>query len=105
MVKQYPHRVVFTVTSGSFRNGQGNWVEGATTMIEYKGRVEANSNGRFLSATDGTRIDFSWIVYMPLPVEEIPTGSKVEVFNSEVQICSTTLKRLSIGQLNARGWL
>ncbi len=105
MVRQYPHRIVFTITGNSYRNGQGNWVEGTPSIIEYPGRVEANSSGGFLTDEDGKRLEYSWTLYMPLPAQDVPAGCDVEVFSGADKICKSKLKRFNIGQLNARAWL
>ena len=106
MVKQYPHILEYAAVNASTQDPQGNWVTGSSTgNLEKQCRAEPNSGNGYLTSEQGVRIDYGWIVYLPLPVEIIPAGTRVEVKKDGVTIASNTVKRFHEGQLNARIWL
>lgn len=105
MVKQYPHTLKITTTAGSSQDGNGNWVPGSTSTVEKPCRAEPNSRNAQVKAADGTAIVFDFTVYMPLPVDAIAVGSKVEVYSGDELLSTNNVKRFTKGQLNARLWL
>lgn len=105
MVKQYPHRLVITTKSGSTQDGNGNWVPGTDTIIEKGCRAEPNGRNATVKAADGTAIVFDYTVYLPLPIDTIVVGSKVDVYSGGELLATNTVKRFTRGQLNARLWL
>jgi len=105
MVRQYPHRLVITTKSGSTQDGNGNWQPGTETTTEKICRAEPNSRNATVKAEDGTAIQFDFNVYMPLPVDTIAVGTKIEVYSGDELLSTNTVKRFSKGQLNARLWL
>lgn len=105
MIIQYPHKMVITVTTPATQDANGNWLPGSTTTIEKACRAEPNGSNGYIIGDDGARIDYAWTVYMPLPAVSAKTGAKVKVYNGIDLFCTDTVKRLSVGQLNARIWL
>jgi hypothetical protein len=105
MVKQYPHTVTIKTMTDATQDANGNMVPGVPTDLVMTGRYEpANGNGT-VEATDGTRINYTGIVYLPLPASSLKPGSPVEVKNGATVLCIGKILRFSLGQLNARIWL
>lgn len=105
MIRQYPHILKITTTSGSSQDGNGNWVPGSTSTVEKECRAEPNSRNAQVKTADSTAIVFDYTVYMPLPAEAISVGSKVEVYSGDELLSTNSVKRFTKGQLNARLWL
>jgi len=108
MVKQYPHTIkLFPVEGGSVKDANGNWKAAVAVVPErsYKCRMETRSTAGFITGTDGTQLQFSCIVYMPLPVDDIQVMTRVDIYKGDVLVASGTVKQFSRGQLNARAWL
>jgi hypothetical protein len=105
MVKQYPHTLKITTVGVGTQDGNGNWQPGTPATVEKACRAEPNSKSATVKTDDGTAIVFDFTVYMPLYVDIIAVGSKVEVYNGNDLLGTNTVKRLSRGQLNARVWL
>lgn len=104
---QYPHRITLTAVVNSTTDDDGNYVNvagGETKELDC--RAESSTGNGFITQPGGTRIDFSWIVYFPLPIEQVKEGTAAEVRNEYNELILTdTVKRFSRGQLNARIWL
>lgn len=105
MVSQYPHGLVITTATGSVQDGNGNWLPGSTSTRVKACRAEPNGKNAMIKTVDGTSIVFDFTVYLPLPIDTVAVGSKVEVYNGEELLSQNTVKRFSRGQLNARLWL
>ena len=105
MVKQYPHTISITTKSGSTKDGNGNWTSGTDTTVDKAGRYEPRSGNGYINDADGSRIYYDGIVYFPLPQSTLAPGTKVVVKNGAEVLCTSTVKRFSAGQLNARIWL
>lgn len=105
MVTQYPHTINVNTAGASTQNASGNWVTGPPTVMMKECRAEPNSSNGKVKSADGTLIDFSWIIYLPLPVDTLAVGSKVIVTSGAETLLTDTIKRFSRGQLNARIWL
>lgn len=107
MVVQYPHTASF-VTPGTdaTQDANGNWVPGSDEVTTtLKCRAESASNNGYIASTDGTKIDYSWIVYLPLGANAVKVGTNVTVTWGAETILTDTVKRFSRGQLNCRLWL
>lgn len=105
MVKQYPHTLTITTTSGSIQDGNGNWVPGSISHTFKNCRAEPNNKNAMVKADDGTQVVFDFTVYIPLPVDIIAVGAQVKVYDGDQLLGANTVKRFSKGQLNARVWL
>lgn len=105
MVKHYPHTLVVTHAATSTQDASGNWVTGVETTTELNCRAEPNKGNAFITAEDGNRINYEWIVFIPLPVTAIKLGSMVTVKNAATVLSQNKVLRFSEGQLNARVWL
>lgn len=103
-VSQYPHTVVISATS-SIKNASGNWVSTPGTAVEKSCRFEPNSGTGKVATADGKMIDYSGIIYMPLPVNALAPGTPVDVLSGATVLLHSTVKRFNAGQLNARIWL
>lgn len=107
MVIQYNHTATITTQgTDASQDADGNWIPGTpgTTTTEDCRAESASGNG-YITGIDGTKIDYSWIVYFPQDVPFIKVGSQITVMNGTEPVLSDTVKRFSRGQLNARIWL
>jgi hypothetical protein len=107
MVKQYPHMIWFTTTTDATLDDNGDWISSAgESVLKVKCRAESSTGDGYLTGSDGKRIDYSWIVYLPLDTPLVKIGSNVSVYDgTDVLIDKDTVKRYSKGQLNVRVWL
>lgn len=109
MISQYPHILKFDIVTGggeeSDENGDTLIVPGATTTIEVKCRFEPNADGQVIVSADGAKLEFGWIVYMPLDQNSVESGTVIRGYNGEDLIAEGAVKRFSEGQLNARLWV
>lgn len=107
MVTKYPHKMTLTITTGSTQDSNGDWIAGTTMVIEKECRAEPSGGNGYISGPDGSKINYSWIVYMPLPVDKILEGVTIEVIDKKTSesILKDKVIRFSRGQLNARLWL
>jgi hypothetical protein len=109
MIIQYPHILKFDVITGGVEevdeNGDTVIVPGQTTTIEVKCRFEPNADGELIVSADGAKLDFGWIVYMPLDQVEIESGTVIRGYNGDDLIAEGDVKRYNKGQLNARAWV
>ncbi|MBN8852228.1 MAG: hypothetical protein J0H07_10255 [Sphingobacteriales bacterium] len=105
-ISQYPHTLTLTSISDSVQDGNGNWMQGAVTVSERACRAEPSSSGRYLVGSDGDKIYYDFVIYMPLPAGTIGAGTKAEITNQDLEfLAKGTIKRFNRGQLNARAWL
>lgn len=110
VIEQYPHKLR-TTTVGSdatYDETTGNWIPGAsgTTTTDEKCRAESSQGFGYLTQADGTRIDFSWIIYFPRSVTKKAFGESITVYDENNELLLTdTVKRFFRGPLNARAWL
>ncbi len=110
MVKQYPNTLKVLAAAAGQQDAHGNWqVTGdQPEAIELPCRIEYNKRGRSATVTgvDGSAIDYTSIVYMPLPFNEsLKIGATIEVYNGNSLFVRSTIKQVSEGQLNVRVWL
>lgn len=105
MVKQYLHTITVTTSYAGVKDGNGNWTPIGDITQQLSGRFEPNNTNGFVTAADGSRINYDGIVYLPLPQATLAPGAKVEVKNGAEVLLKGTVKRFSAGQLNARIWL
>lgn len=104
---QYPHSFIATVVMGGGYDTMGDILTTPVKMTVTKQcRLEDGAGSGYVVGVDGSKINFSWIVYIPLPIEVVPVGSKVQVKNSNGDVlCNDSVKQMIVGQLNARVWL
>jgi len=107
MVIQYNHIATITTQStDATQDADGNWIPGTpASSVDQKCRAESSSGNGYIKGVDGTKIDYSWIVYFSKDVPFINTGSQITVMNGTEKVLTDTVKRFSRGQLNARVWL
>jgi hypothetical protein len=105
MAVQYPHKIQLTTVSGSVQDGQGNWTAGTESTVEKSCRAEPNSSSGLIATADGSKVNYSWTVYLPLPVDPIAPGTVVKILSGARVLCNDKVIRFSEGQLNARVWL
>lgn len=110
----YPHLATINVLLEAVRDQDGNWSNrdsdgnwGNTETdqtISVACRLVPNSGNKFLSLSDGTRIDYSASLYMPLGVN-VPAGSKIKVEHKGITLIETTVKHFFQTRLNQKAWL
>lgn len=106
ILQQYPHILTITENSISTRDVNGDWSTPTETVtLIWKCRAESNSANGYLISADGSRIDFSWIVCMPLLSQDIIIGSKMTVTDKGEIRLSDKVKRFSRDFFNSRVWL
>jgi hypothetical protein len=105
MITQYPHTINLTTNADSTQDSDGNWTPGSTTTVSKSCRAEPSGGNGYVRAADGERINFNWIVYLPLPQDKVKEGTLVTIFDGAEQIARDKVLRFSRGQLNARIWL
>lgn len=110
MVKQYPDTLIVSEASESTQDANGDFIPGdAPEPSESPCRYEAASGSGYITTTDGRRIDFTGVVYLPKDTIRVKEGARVNIIvkrpdNPDV-VLSDTVKRFFRGQLNARIWL
>jgi hypothetical protein len=109
MVKQYPHKMILTIIpGGQVQDENGDFGPASPVTVEKECRADASGGNGYVSGPGGTRINYSYVVYMPLPVDTIETGTLVEVqdpANNNETILRDKVLQFYRGQLNARVWL
>lgn len=110
MIIQYPHILRFDIVTGGVEeideNGDTVIVPGQATTIEVKCRFEPNADGQVIVSADGAKLEFGWIVYMPLDQIVVESGIMIRGYTGDDQlIAEGDVKRYSKGQLNARLWV
>lgn len=106
MVTQYPHTATVTIYTDPVTLPNGDIEPGTSSTSSFKCRLEPASRGGYVKAQDGTRIDFSWVVYCKKNTGILPVGAQVEVKDDQDRtLCLDTVKQFSQGQLNSRVWL
>lgn len=108
MVNQYPHKVLFTVQPTATKDADGNWISSGDPEInEWAGRFEISSGSRsaYITGADGVQIAVKGVIYLPLPVDRIKEGTKVQVMDGDSVLIDSVVKQFSKGQFNARVWV
>lgn len=110
MVKQYPDILTYQKVcsvGGTSYDSEGNVVitDPVSEEISIKCRVEANSKGQYLIIEDGKKVEYGWMIYLPLPSSEIPFGTEVNVDRNGVLVAKGIVKRSVVNQLNAMLWV
>jgi hypothetical protein len=101
-MKQYPHSVTFNWNSPATQDEErGNMVPGEAHTITSDCRAEPNGGGRTIPSQDGTLINYSYILYLPIR-QFIPAGSKAVLSIVDKEL---TVKSSHVGFFNTRIWL
>jgi hypothetical protein len=102
---QYPDSIaIITAASGS-QNASGIWTAGASGLYTFSCRAKVNGTGKRIPGKDGSMIDYSFDVFMPVTTVVIPEGSDFVLTALSNGSISGKVKRASNGQLNSRLWL
>ena len=111
MVNQRPHILKYALldaSEASFQDVNGDWIKPANTSTpkQLGCRAEHNGRGDTIPTEDGSVMSFAWKVYLDAKIEEIPYGTKVEVFKGTKLIAFGKVKSFDgEGQLNTKLWL
>jgi len=105
MVIQYPHIIIIRSAVEPIKDEHGDYAISEPIEI-FKGfcRAEPNGKGSILKGEDGNEINFSFTVFMPNTLTDIPFNSEVEITINN-KLVSGRVKRYHPGQLNARIWV
>lgn len=101
MVKQYPHTISISWKGKSTQDANLNWVEGTPHTFESVCRAEPNGSAKKITGKDGSLIEYTFAVFMPLTDTVIPVGANYTLNGSIVG----TVKGAANGQLNSRLWV
>ena len=106
---QYPDVLSYerVTGGGSHYDEYGNLIIDplVTELIYLRCRAEANSKGAYLSGIDGNRIEFDWVVDMPLPFESIAVGVAIQIAREGVLRAKGNVKRSISNQIKERIWV
>jgi hypothetical protein len=106
MVMQYPETVYVTAAGVSARDSNGDWQVTSSTTKSYPCRSEYLRGGGFIKNADGTTTDFKWLLYLPLILDYIDVGTKLEVKDrAGVSIIQGSVARFKKNQFNCMIWL
>jgi hypothetical protein len=111
MVTVYPHIIKYTLTTATSEdttNEDGDLIPGTSTTVQMEDpcRAEQNVKGQYLTnEQDGQRLDFSWKLFFPISVPEIPTGQEIQVFDGMSLRASGTIQRFIKGQNLVEAWV
>lgn len=100
--------MILTVETGTVQDGNGDWVPGEPEIIEKECRAEASGGNGYINGPTGTKINYGWKVYMPLPADRIQPGTEIEIqdpTNADETILKDKVLQFNRGQLNATVWL
>lgn len=92
MVVQYNHiATIETPGTDSYLDANGNWVAGTPgNTVVLKCRAESATGNGYLKGVDGTKIDYSWIVYFQIAGTDffsyVSPGSIEKVSDLEITI-------------------
>ena len=104
-MKQYPDSITITTSASGSQNASGVWVAGTTIDYTFDCRAEVNGTGKKIAGADGSMIDYSFQIFMPITTVVIPDGSDFVLTALTNGTISGKVKRASNGQLNSRLWL
>jgi hypothetical protein len=104
-MNQYPDSIIVTTAASGSQNASGIWTAGVTTDYTFQCRAEVNGTGKKIVGDDGSMIDFSFAVFMPVTTVVIPDGSDFVLTALSNATIRGKVKRASNGQLNSRLWL
>lgn len=107
MVGQYPHQITFVVGNSDlpFVNSNGDWDIVEPTSPHFKTiacRAEMNGNNRTIAGQDSSKIEYSFVIYLPKTAEVIDDGRVIEVKDGERMIVKSPVKQFHKGQLNCK---
>jgi|WetSurSiteA1Bulk_404760.scaffolds.fasta_scaffold67772_2 hypothetical protein len=105
MVNQYPDSVVFTVYNEPVQDDEtGEFTQTVNQTETFVCRADKNSKGSFLTGSDGVKIDYGLIIYMPKTDTVIPIGSKYVLTKGNLTF-EGTVKDINYGQFNTTVWV
>jgi len=104
-MNQYPDSIVITTAASGSQNASGVWASGVMTNYTFSCRTEVNGVGRKIAGVDGTLMDYSFDVFMPVTTVVIPDGSSFVLTALTNGTIRGKIKRASNGQMNSRLWL
>jgi hypothetical protein len=108
---QYPDTISFSSSAdATYNETTGVWTPGASgTATTANCRYEASGGNGMIVVADGTRINFSGIVYLPKDAPIIKTGSQVTITEKRPGLADNVMKekvlRFHRGQMNTRIWV
>lgn len=108
-LEYYPHWLTVTADASVavYNETTGEWEETANTAKpkKYKCRAQSSTSNAYLTGITGERIDYQWIVYLPLDAPIITQGKSVTISDGQTILATDTVKRYFKSQLHTRIWL
>lgn len=107
MVGQY-NSLLFYAPNGSAKpvkdeeTGDWNAGEPAGELKQLNCRAEMNGNNRTLAMQDGSKLDYSFVIYLPKGTDVIEKDIVVEVMSGAEIIVKAPVKQFFKGQLNCK---
>src|SRR5690348_11214450 len=108
MVQQYPHIMqLMLVATDSTQDANGNWVtaDPQESNEDIRCRYETSDGNGYVVTESGAQEYYDAIVYMPLPVDDIPIGASVTINDCGKLKAKGKVKHFNRGFFNARVWL
>lgn len=109
-MKQYPDTITYQPSALAVKDANGNMVAGSVGVpVSSPCRYEAASGNGTVQGVDGSRVNYTALVYLPKDCPKFPEGAEVTVTINregiEGEIHKDKVLRFHRGQLNARLWL
>lgn len=102
---QYPDTIEITKAPEFVQDEDHNFKpSGEGTVVSLECRAEVAGNNPVITGADGNKVEYSWIVYMPLTSEEFHFGDEVKITKGGREF-SSTVKQQYNGQFNTRIWV
>lgn len=106
---QYTDIINYTPVTNGYLDDSGDWVKGSPgTPIQGKCRYETTSGSGLIRVADGSRVNYSGIVYLPGDSPEVLEGTVIQVStnrNGQSQVLKDRVLRFFRGHFNARIWI
>jgi len=97
------------VQTEPYQDENGDWVlpvPGQKCQIEQQGRAEVNNGPTKVTGVDGIKVDFAYMIYLPIDSYEFYYQQEVEIFNLEgKKIGGGTVKNFHKGLIGCKLWV
>ena len=107
MVDFRPHilKANISISDDTIDPFTGDIIPGESKAIEYACRATPNGAGKLIGTADGNSVVYSYLIHADEGEEEIPFGTKIQVFEGSKLIAEGLVLRFWDNQMNVRIWL